>query len=134
MLKLLRCPFSLVLFIYNQSEACWFVGVTWPALIFFFFLAVNPATPSLGDNFFPLASWFIHMLLWKHGGLIMQMREDQPKNWFKEWKKKNSLGYDSAEMRKLRLIVLTKTWVHVWVIFIFLSLLCIPPKMETNPP
>lgn len=73
--------------VYLQSV--WGLLICWCHMTstdFFIFLAVNPATPSLGDNFFLLASWFIHMLLWKHGGLIMQMREDQPKNWFKDWK------------------------------------------------
>ncbi len=81
MLKLLYCPFSLVLFIYSQT-GCWFVGVTWPALIWggggIFFparqwtLQPRPSGSQLSIlNFFLLASWFIHLLLWKHGGLII---------------------------------------------------------------
>ncbi len=159
MLKLLCCPFSLVLFIYIQSEACWFVGVTWPALIGGFISlpsqAVNPATPSLGvtvlhPQLLPLGilvypsvaleTWGLdHHALFTHFTLAnifswtrMQMGEDQPKNVFKDWK--NILGYDldMTEMRKWGWLFSLKPglWVHVWVVVF----LCIPPKMQTKPP
>ncbi len=106
MLKFLCCPFSLVLFIYSQTEACWFVGVTWPALIWgggylFPSQAMNPATPSLwvtvlhpqllplGILVYPsvaLETWgFDHHALFTHlslknifSGTRMQMGKDNP--------------------------------------------------------
>lgn len=142
-LDLLCCPISFVLFVYGQSEV-WFVGVTWPVLVLngggrgahiSCQTDSEPCIPVPQGQFsilnllllvFPFVSletwglehhiFFSHFSVMKGRCIWRNNNEnggDQHKIWFKDLDKQS--GEDSAEMRKLRLMGVTKTRVMGYI-------------------